>query len=294
MDRSLTLPDGRLLRVWEGGDPAGAPVVYFHGTPSSRLQAVSGHEAAVRQGVRLIAANRPGYGAEPDAPTSLSSVAGDMVKLADLLRLDRFAVLGVSGGGPYAVASGAVAPERVAAVGVAAGVGPWRLIDPPERNPQDRVALGLADQGDIEGALALFRRDATAEYASMLELDDDAMMDEFIRPVPELERAIFTPETRAVWAADLREALTSYDGYARDNFAWGGDWDIDLAAVSSPAWLWYGQEDLLVPVEHGRWLLERIADATLVIRPGCGHGRAVFPFWDDMLRTLSDAVLAGI
>lgn len=128
---TLTLPDGRPLRVWAGGDPGGVPVIYFHGTPSSRLQAVSGGDAAARQGVRLIAANRPGYGAAPDAPSSLSSVAQDTLALADSLRLGRFVVLGVSGGGPYALACGALAPERVAAVGVAVGIGPWRLIDPP-------------------------------------------------------------------------------------------------------------------------------------------------------------------
>lgn len=153
--------------------------------------------------------------------------------------------------------------------------------------------MGLADRGDIEGALASFRRDATAEYAQMLELDDDSMMDEFVRPIPERERAIFTPKMRAAWAADLRESLTTNDGYARDNLAWGGTWDIDLAAVRSPTWLWYGEEDLLVPADHGRWLSERIPDATLVIRPGCGHGRAVFPFWDEMLTTLRDAMSAG-
>lgn len=128
----------------------------------------------------------------------------------------------------------------------------------------------------------------------MLELDDDAMMAEFIRPVPESERVVvFTPQMRTWWAADMREALTSYDGYARDNLAWGGDWDIDLASVESPTWLWYGDEDRLVPLDHGRWLHERIAHSTLVIRPGCGHGRTVFEFWDDMFATLRNAVLAG-
>ena len=293
MALTIDLPDGRLLTVWTGGDPGGVPVIYFHGTPSSRLQAVSGHDAAVRQGVRLIAANRPGYRATPDAPSSLSSVAEDALALADDLGLDRFAVLGVSGGGPYALACGAFAPERVAAVGVAVGVGPWRLIDPPGTNPEDRAALELAEAGDSEAALAAFRRSAAGDFASMLELDDEAMMDEFTRPVPEQERAIFAPQMRALWAADLREALTSYDGYARDNLAWGGDWDLDLAAVSSPTWLWYGDEDQLVPADHGRWLHERITLSTLVIRPGAGHGRAVFPFWDDMLTTLRGAVLAG-
>jgi pimeloyl-ACP methyl ester carboxylesterase len=278
--------------VWTGGDQAGVPVIYFHGTPSSRLQAVSGGDAAARQGVRLIAANRPGYGGAPDAPPGLSPVAKDTLALADALGLGRFAVLGVSGGGPYALAAAALAPERVAAVGVAAGIGPWRLIDPPGNNPDDRVALEMADAGDIEAALSAFRRSAAADYTSMLELDDDAMMDEFIRPVPENERAIFTAEMRALWAEDLREALTSYDGYARDNLSWGADWDVDLSAVSSPTLLWYGDEDRLVPAHHGRWLHERISNSTLVIRVGCGHGRAVFPFWDDMFMTLRGIVLA--
>jgi len=293
MDLSINLPDGRPLSVWTGGDPDGVPVIYLHGTPSSRLQAVSGHDAAVRQGVRLIAANRPGYGAAPDVPTSLASVAEDTLALADALGLNRFAVIGVSGGGPYALACGAFAPERVAAVGVAVGIGPWRLIDPPGTNPQDRAALELADAGDVAAALAAFRTSAAEGFASMLKLDDDAMMDEFIRPVPEKERALFTPPQRAVWAADLREALISYDGYARDNLAWGGDWGLDLSAVSSPTWLWYGDEDRLVSPDHGRWLHERIALSTLVIRPGAGHGGVIYPFWDDMLTTLRGAVLAA-
>jgi pimeloyl-ACP methyl ester carboxylesterase len=293
MDLSINLPDGRQLSVWTGGDPGGVPVIYLHGTPSSRLQAVLGHDAAVRQGVRLIAANRPGYGAAPDVPTSLSSVAEDTLALADALGLNRFAVLGVSGGGPYALACGVLAPDRVAAVGVATGIGPWRLVDPPGTNPEDRVALRLADAGDVEGALAAFKRLATEEYASMLRLDDNTMMDEFTRPVPEKERAVFTPHMRHLWAADMREALMSYDGYARDNLAWGGDWDLDLAAVSSPTWLWYGDEDRLVSPDHGRWLHERIALSTLVIRPGAGHGGAIYPFWDDMFTTLRGAVLAS-
>ena len=112
-------------------------------------------------------------------------------------------------------------------------------------------------------------------------------------PVPEKERPLFTAQLRAVWVTDLREALTSYDGYARDNLARGRDWDFDLAAVSSPTWLWYGDEDRLVSPDHGRWLHERRALFTLVTRPGAGHGGAIYPFWDDMLTTLRGAVLAA-
>ncbi len=116
-----------MVAIWTGGDPAGYPVIYLPGTPASRLQSVPAEPAAVRGNVRLLSFNRPGYGASTDGPTTLRSVARDILTLADEWNLDRFPVLGASGGGPYALAAAATAPDRVSAVGsvVGVGVGPW-------------------------------------------------------------------------------------------------------------------------------------------------------------------------
>lgn len=288
--RVVTLDGGRTLHVWEGGEPHGVPVVFHHGTPSGRLQAVLGAESAHRQGVRLVSFNRPGYGRSTDTPPSLASVGPDTLRVAEALGIDDFAVLGVSGGGPYAIATGLADPARVRAVGVAGGIGPWRLIDPPDSSDPDGPMLALADAGDVEGALAGFRAQGSVAFRRMLRDGDDAMVAEFFADDPERDTDWLDQDARSHWAADLRDALQSYDGYARDNVAWGGHWDIDPAHLRVPTWLWYGESDRMVPPSHGRWLAQRIPDARLVIRPSRGHGGTIFAHWDDMLAVLRDQV----
>jgi pimeloyl-ACP methyl ester carboxylesterase len=97
-------------------------------------------------------------------------------------------------------------------------------------------------------------------------------------------------ERRLLWAADLRECLRTADGYARDNVAWGGAWDIDVSAVRCPVRLYYGGQDRLVPAGHGRWLAERIAGAVLKVQPGAGHGVTSFGDWDAILGPLREAL----
>jgi pimeloyl-ACP methyl ester carboxylesterase len=289
--RLVTLADDRTLDVWEGGNPNGVPVVFHHGTPSGRLQAVLGADAARRQDVRLVSFNRPGYGRSTDTPPSLASVGLDTLRVTEALGIHEFAVLGVSGGGPYALATGLADPGRVRAVGIAAGIGPWRLIEPPDTEDPDLPLLALADAGDVTGALKGFRAQGGVAYNRMLTLVDEAVVEEFFRDAPEADTGWLDAESKRHWATDLRDALQSYDGYARDNVAWGGPWDIDPARLGVPSWLWYGELDRMVPPSHGHWLAERIPDSTLVIRPSKGHGGTIFEYWDDMLATLRAQVM---
>jgi pimeloyl-ACP methyl ester carboxylesterase len=122
----------------------------------------------------------------------------------------------------------------------------------------------------------------------MLTLDDTALVDAYLDGAPADDLRWLTAETRLIWAADLREALTSFDGYARDNVAWGGTWDIDITAVRCPVRLHYGARDRLVPLRHGRWLADRIPNATLVSHPGAGHGTTTFDSWDTVFTELRD------
>jgi pimeloyl-ACP methyl ester carboxylesterase len=293
VSRRLAIPEKRVLDTWEGGDPNGVPVVFHHGTPSGRLQSVLGAEAARRQGVRLVSFNRPGYGSSSDTAPSVASVGLDTLRVADALGVEEFAVLGASGGGPYALATGLADPGRVRAVGISAGIGPWRLIEPFDSEDPDRPLLALADAGDVAGALEGFRAQGDIAYNRMLQLGDEAMIDEFFTGAPEADTGWLDSETRRRWAADLRDALQTYDGYARDNVAWGGHWDIEVESVDVPTWLWYGEWDRMVSPSHGQWLAERIPHSTLVIRRERGHGGTIFEFWDDMLATLRDQVLLG-
>jgi pimeloyl-ACP methyl ester carboxylesterase len=97
----MDLPDGRELARLELGDPEGPPVFVFHGTPGSRLQVSFDERPIIATGVRFIAVDRPGYGHSTFyRGRRLADWSSDVASLADHLGIDRFAVIGVSGGGP--------------------------------------------------------------------------------------------------------------------------------------------------------------------------------------------------
>jgi len=260
----LVLADVRRVDTWEGGDPRGRAVVFCHGTPAGRLQAALGDGAARRVGVRLVAASRPGYGGTTDTATTLTSVAGDTVEVADRLGISEFAVLGVSGGGPYALAVGAVAPDRVGAVGVVAGVGPLAELEPASVDA--KVAAHLR-AGHVEPAVA--RQD------HLLRNGGSRRLGTFV-----------APELLEPWTPAGRPGVPAYRGASRDALAVGPGWDLDLEAVRAPVHLWYGDRDRAVPLAHGVWLHEHLPTSTLVVREGAGHLGTLVPHWADVLATL--------
>ena len=123
--KPLYWKDGRRLEWSEFGASDGRPVIAFHGTPSSRLDFAPTDGVARRLGVRVIAPDRPGHGgSSPVRGRTLAGGAADIVELADHLGLDRFAVLGFSGGGPHAFACASQLGDRVSAVVGASAAGP--------------------------------------------------------------------------------------------------------------------------------------------------------------------------
>ena len=125
MDQEIRLKDGRRLGFAQFGDASGPPLLYFHGWPSSRLEARLLEEEATAQHWRLIAPDRPGYGMSDARPgRTLSDWSADVTELADRLGLERFTVLGMSGGGPYACACAARIPQRLKATVLVAALGP--------------------------------------------------------------------------------------------------------------------------------------------------------------------------
>jgi pimeloyl-ACP methyl ester carboxylesterase len=174
-------------------------------------------------------------------------------------------------------------------VGVAAGIGPWRLIDAPEdQDPADLELLALAQAGDVSGALEGFRAQGRNAFDRALELGDDAVVEKLFHLVPGADMDWLDAEAKVRCAADLRDALRSYDGFARDNVVFGTDWDIDPTSLKVALWIWHGDRDDMVPLSHGRWLAAKVPHSTLVIRPGAGHNGSIFDYWDDMLATLRD------
>lgn len=125
--QTFSLPDGRVLGYAEYGLPNGYPVFYFHGFPTSRLEARGTGAIARRRGLRIIAVDRPGFGLSTFQPQRrITDWPTDVQAFARHLQLDKFAVLGISGGGPYALACAhAIPQETLSAVGLFASGPPW-------------------------------------------------------------------------------------------------------------------------------------------------------------------------
>lgn len=269
-EASLTLPDGRTVEYFDGGDPSGRPIFHQPGSPAGRSMGRLWHQAAMAVGARLISVSRPGYGGSTPVVgrPSLSAAGRDVAALATLLGLDQYAVVGASGGGPFAVAAAAVDPERVRAVGVVAGVGPWRELADPSMEPEERACLARLDEGDLVGARAGLRDLVENVWqAGLRELDADARLDAWLGDDPLARDEAY----RAIMSEAMREILDSTEGAVFDGLAHGGGWDIDLGAIQAPTLLWYGDADEACPVMYGRWYAEQIAHAKLVIFPNEGH-----------------------
>jgi len=272
--------------VREAGDLAGAPVVYFHGTPGCRLDVAFGDEIAAMLRVRVISFDRPSYGKSDGAPFGLRRIAEDAAAVADSCGLAQFAAMGWSGGGPYALAAAAVMGDRVTGVGIAAGPGPFQKVPGAlDRlgDDEQRALSYLSDQPEraVEQfcvgseAMIAVRDDEQALMSGMdalfADVDADVLSD------PEMRHHLFVMTSEA-----LRQGFL---GVGWDNVAWVGDWDVDVGAVRCPVHLWYGGSDQMIPLGHGEWLGRHLHDAELTVYGGEGH---LIPMrhWSEMLRAL--------
>jgi pimeloyl-ACP methyl ester carboxylesterase len=289
----LTLPGGRHAQYWQGGAPDGPAVFFFHGCPDTRHAAFGGDEPARRLGMRLVAVNRPGYGASDAAASTHTSVADDVVAVANLLGIDRFAVLGMSVGGPYALACAARYPDRVRAAAAVAAPGmtadmdpPWPRNDPPveEQELYRRLRDGSADDN-----MELIRP-GFSQYVANLDVDDpdDEALARRFRSGLATDAELVAQLPDAEVAASTREALAQVEGYLRDAAVMFRAWDFRPGDVRCPTTLWYGELDDNHPVDrNGRWLADHVPGSTLSVFPGTGHLGALILHWEEILRSLA-------
>lgn len=281
VDATVILPDRRAVPLWEGGDPEGWPVLFHSGTPSGRLQALQAHEAAAAAGVRLISFNRPGYGSAPTVPPGLASVGVDGRLMREMLGIKAWAVVGISGGGPYAVATSAADPAGVMRAMVVAGIGPWTLLEGPQPSEEERPFHEMAGRGETDAAWAGLSEIAVQWADGLTEKSEAEIIDAYFDGAPPSDLGWLDATARGRWTLDARDALQRHDGEVRDNLSWSGLWDIDPADVTCPVSLVYGEIDPVCPLQHGEWYAAHLPRATLHVRDGAAHGTTCFTGWAD-------------
>jgi len=286
LDQHIKLADGRKLGFDEYGVEDGKPVFYFHGTPSSRLEWRMLHSAAMLQELhlRLIAPDRPGMGLSSFAKRRrISDWPADVVSLADYIGLKRFAVLGYSGGGPYALACARSIPERLTRVGVASGAGPF---DQP----------GLTD-GISSGNLQYFQMVHDKPWLSRQMLRMMGLLARFTgnkvianvqASLPDADRrAVSRPEIQAGFLDMLREALRPGPrGAQHDTLLMTSPWEFRPQDIRMYVKLWHGEEDRNVPPAMGRYLADLIPDSRIHFYPGEGHISLIIRHIGEFLRYL--------
>jgi pimeloyl-ACP methyl ester carboxylesterase len=274
LNQTILLTDGRRLGYDEYGPAEGKPLFYFHGTPSSRKDwnALGNEGLPEKTGARVIVADRPGMGLSSfQRNRHISDWPADVTALADALKIDRFAVLGYSGGGPYSLVCAQKIPQRLTAVGVAAGEGP---ADQPGIydgiNPQALQFMQTAREKPWQFRLMWGMVCAMTRYAPRLL----ARRGGFFTGLPEADKVVTQkhPELgQALYAAMIESVRGGTHGPQWDAALAVSPWDFPIDLISIPVHLWQGECDRNVSPAAGHYFARTIPQCHATFMPGEGH-----------------------
>ncbi|HEX73799.1 MAG TPA: alpha/beta hydrolase [Dehalococcoidia bacterium] len=279
-DQTIKLKDGRLLGYAEYGNPDGKPVFYFHGFPSSRIDWVlfDTDGIAARLNARIIAADRPGYGlSDFKRSRKILDWPDDVIELADTLQLGRFSVLGISGGGPYALACAHRIPDRLSTAAIVCGMGPSEA-----PGAKDGTAMLLPGKSTLTRKLLLilmamgFHRNPDRFLSKMKDTvadPDKLLMDQtkFVQAFTNSMLEAFKMGTRgASWDAVL---------YKRP-------WGYQLHDISMQLHLWHGELDTQVPVSVGQYVANTVPDCRAKFLPNEAHLSLAHNYIEEILNIL--------
>jgi len=266
---TIALGSGRRLAYAQYGDAQGRPAFYFHGFPGSRLEAATATETAREAGVRLIAVDRPGYGASDPRPgRALLDWPGDIAQLADRLDLADFSIAGYSGGAPYALACGAKLGRRVRAVAVLCGLGPPETqLDVPGMMWHNRLGLAIGRRAPFVARPVLAIGGPLLARAAPLAIAN------LRRHSAACDRmALDDPAFRRNLERSFREGFAQGgSGAAGDAAIYGCDWGFKLDQIAVPVHLWHGEDDRVLPVAMGRRLAALLPGCRAEYLEGEGH-----------------------
>lgn len=281
-NKTLKLVDGRVLGYAEYGDPNGKPVFFFHGWPGSRFSGKETDAAAKKNGVRIISTDRPGIGLSTfKSGRKLLDWPDDVKELADYLKIKKFSVMGVSGGGPYVAVCAYKIPERIIKAGIVVGLAPVDV-------------KGNLDGMSINGRLAWANYHKSSFFRSLATL---AVAIEFrYLPILGLFMAFPTKEDSLLFQEAIKNKSGEGDS-VKEAFRQGikgpemelkiytDEWGFDLQDIKTKTYLWYGAKDKCVSLNMGKYYKAQIPASELFIDPDGVH-LSRYKFEEIILKTL--------
>ncbi|KAH6663939.1 Alpha/Beta hydrolase protein [Plectosphaerella plurivora] len=284
--QEVPLPDGRVLSFGIFGAGAsqkpgagGVPVVfYFPGFPGSHDEAFMAHDGALAAGLQVVALDRPGFaGSTPQPTRRITDWPADVLAVADHFSIARFAIMGISGGGPYALAClRAIPRDRLAGVVVGCGMYPASYGTAGMRLPS-RVMFTIAPWVPSIVAMVLNSTLCAAARNKDPKVFEDMLVAEF-KSAPPRDHALLDSNVRGckqALSASTRAAVIPGGKASAVEFAlFGSPWGFDLKDVGvgkGRLVMWHGTEDVNVPYRMAEMAVKDMPDAELRTIAGEGH-----------------------
>lgn len=268
LEGKVRLADGRTLGYAVFGR-SGPAVVWLHGTPGGRRQVPPGARAfAIEHGMRVIGIERPGIGdSTPHLHSNIASFAQDVEAVLEHLGVERCGIVGLSGGGPYALAC-AHSLDRVEVCGVLGGVA-------PSRGPE-AIAGGVTILARFAPAVERVHRPLGTALSLAIRAAHplaSPAFDLFMSFSREGDREVFAaPGMKEMFLDDiLRGTKSGMRSLIYDYLLFSREWGFSLAGIATPTHFWHGDADPFVPLEHGEYQASLVPGATLTVQPGQSH-----------------------
>lgn len=282
-DNVIQLKDERKLGYIEYGDPNGKPLFFFHGWPTSRLHGKVTDEAARKLKIRVISVDRPGIGLSDDKPNrTLLDFPDDVIELADKLRIKKFAVMGVSGGGPYAAVCAYKIPQRITKAGIVVGLAPTYITGILD-GTSTLAKLGWSNYGKYPLARTL---GALLQYLNT-KYGPSLGFHRFMFGSKADRKLYANSKLRKEARAGTKEAFRQgYKGAEQDLKIYTTNWGFKLKDIKAKVYLFYGEDDKNVSLNMGKYYDQQIPNSKLTIYPNEGH-LATRTHMEEILRTLT-------
>jgi len=288
LTQTMTLDDGRILGYAQSGDANGIPLFLLHGLNSSRLEVCIAEKAMSKAGIRCIGIDRPGIGLSSfQKNRTVLDFVDDVEALAEHLNIEKFLLIGVSAGTPYALACSYKIPHKIIACGIISGVAPVFTFGVKEMGKESRAFISLAQKVPWLIKYVFWFLHGRLSQNSEKE---DLFLQSIMFALDDVDKNLIeNSSAKRVLLNTCREGYKQGSkGVADDGIlVFGKPWGFELGEIDlTPIYFWHGEKDKGIPLSMAKLMVPKLVGATLKTYPEEGHLSIIFNEMDEILDDL--------